>query len=371
LKKFLVAMSLILALSLFSHAPNAITDNSASAATTYGWKYAGGKWYYYNSNGQKVTGWLLDGGKWYFLDSYGVMQTGWEKVGTKWYFLASNGEMKTGWVNTGGKWYYLNADGAMATGWKKVANTWYYLDGSGAMKTGWLSYGGKTYFLNSSGAMVTSWAKVSGSWYFFNASGEKQTGWVQSGSVWYFLNTNGTMKTGWLSSGGKMYYLDPTDGFMWTGWMELNDKYYFFYDHGAKAVNTTVDGITLGSDGTAIISNTGFFNTDLKFTIAQIIENHNSRSEVQINAVYDDANNMADFYGNGEVVAFAEKDFVWGHEELPEFLSYIALELGAPATPEEMAQLVDEAIANGRADNEKMEIVNTGVTLDFYWGMNY
>ena len=219
--------------------------------------------------------------------------------------------------------------------------------------------------------MVTSWSKISGSWYFFNPGGEMKTGWIQSGSEWYFLNSNGTMKTGWLSSGGTMYYLDPADGFMWTGWLELNEKYYFFHDHGAKAVNTTVDGITLDSDGAALINNSGYFTTDLKFSIAQIIQHHNIKSDMKIKPAYADVNNMVDFYDNGEYVAFAEDSFVIGDENLPEFLSNIALLLGAPATPEEMKQLVNEALNNGSADNGKMEIVNVGVTLDFYWGINY
>jgi hypothetical protein len=349
LKKFLISMSLVLAFGLFSQMPLAELSTTTYAAS-YGWKQVNGTWYYYYSNGTKATGWKSISGKWYYFDSSGVM--------------------KTGWVYSGSKWYYLNTDGSMATGWKKVSNSWYYLDGSGAMKTDWIQLNGKWYFLKSNGVMQTSWAKIAGKWYFFDVNGVMKTGWVQYNSEWYFLNSNGSMKTGWLSSGGKWYYLDEADGFMWTGWVDVNGKLYFFYDNGVMASNTTIDGITLGSDGAAI-EGTGFFDVNIKSTIGKIITYHNNRSNIKIEADYEDANDVVYFFGNGEPLAYAEEGIVIGDPQFAEFMADITLALGAPTSVEELETLLLKATSNGEAHSELVSVYNDGTTLEFYWDTEY
>ncbi len=370
LKKFLISLSLVMGLSLFLQLPLAELSTTTHAAS-YGWKQVNGNWYYYTSSGVKVTGWKSIGGKWYYFNSYGVMKTGWVKEGSKWYFLDSNGAMKTGWLQSGSKWYYLNTDGAMATGWKKVSNTWYYLESSGAMRTGWLQSGSNWYYLKPNGAMQTSWAKVSGKWYFFDTNGTMKTGWVQSGSDWYYMNTNGTMKTGWVSSGGKWYYLDEVDGFMWTGWIDDNGKLYYLYDNGVMAASTTINGITLGADGAAI-EETGFFNTDLKSTIGQIIKYYNDSIKKDFKVEYEDTNDIAYFFRNTEPLAYAEAGVVMGDVFFPEFLVDLAYALGIPVNEEEMEALLIEASDHGQAHNELVSVYNDGITLEFYWDIeNY
>ncbi|MGV2939706.1 hypothetical protein AB5I83_08955 [Mesobacillus sp. LC4] len=350
MKKFLISMSLVLGMGLFTQLPLAELSTTTHAAS-YGWKQVNGNWYYYTSSGVKVTGWKSIGGKWYYFNSYGVMKTGWVKDGSKWYFLDSNGAMKTGWLQSGSKWYYLNTDGAMATGWKKVSNTWYYLESSGAMRTGWLQSGSKWYYLKPNGAMQTSWAKVSGKWYFFD--------------------TNGTMKTGWVSSGGKWYYLDEVDGFMWTGWIDDNGKLYYLYDNGVMAASTTIDGITLGADGAAI-EETGFFNTNLKSTIGQIIKYYNDSIKKDFKVEYEDTNDIAYFFRNTEPLAYAEAGVVMGDVFFPEFLIDLAYALGIPVNEEEMEALLIEASDHGQAHNELVSVYNDGITLEFYWDIeNY
>lgn len=33
------------------------------------------------------------------------------------------------------------------------------------------------------------------------------------------------------------------------GWKQIDGKWYYFYADGTMAVNTTIDGYTIGSDG--------------------------------------------------------------------------------------------------------------------------
>ena len=99
-------------------------------------------------------------------------KNGWEKEGTTWYYY-ENGQKAVGWKKINGSWYHLQADGTMTTGWLKEGSSWYYLKSSGEMQTGWLKDKGIWYYLESSGAMKTSqWFQVSGKYYYVNASGE-------------------------------------------------------------------------------------------------------------------------------------------------------------------------------------------------------
>ena len=136
-----------------------------------GWQKSGGKWYYYDSEGELVTGWQKISGKWYWFNASGVMQTGWRKLSGKWYYLNASGAMQTGWKKLGGVWYYFKPSGVMQTGWKKLGGKWYFFETSGAMRTGWKKLGGKWYFFDTSGAMVTGTRKIGGKTYQFDSSG--------------------------------------------------------------------------------------------------------------------------------------------------------------------------------------------------------
>ena len=204
-------------------------DSSTNISSSIGWKFEGGRWYYYRSNGSKATGWIKPGADWYYLYSDGVMATGWTKLGSTWYYLQSSGAMKLGWLKDGSKWYYF--------------------DGNGAMVTGFNSINGKTYFFDTSGAMRISWFKISGQWYYFNSDGAMLTGWIRPDGNWYYLFENGIMASGWLAKNGDLYYLSDS-GVMATGWIyEKGGYYYFNPSSGKMARNTTVDGWEVGADG--------------------------------------------------------------------------------------------------------------------------
>ena len=103
----------------------------------------------------------------------------------------------------------------------------------------------------SNNGLTVGWKKINGSWYYFKSDGSKATGWLKDGSTWYYLKSSGEMQTGWLKENGSWYYLDSS-GAMKTGWYQVSGKWYYSYSSGALAVNTTVDGYRVNSDGVRV-----------------------------------------------------------------------------------------------------------------------
>ena len=75
-------------------------------------------------------------------------------------------------------------------------------------------------------------------------------GWVQNDSGEWSYYKGGKPVKGWLSDDQKWYWLDSSSGKMFSGgWKQIDGKQYYFYADGSMAVNTTVDGKTIGADG--------------------------------------------------------------------------------------------------------------------------
>ncbi|MGN0586389.1 MAG: N-acetylmuramoyl-L-alanine amidase family protein, partial [Oscillospiraceae bacterium] len=108
------------------------TDNSSSKASkaewigdmywtgdsfAKGWTKIGGKTYYFDSYGSKVTGWVNDeDDNTYYFGTDGVLRVGWQTIGKNKYYFNSEGIMRTGWRKIGGYTYYFGTDGIMRTG---------------------------------------------------------------------------------------------------------------------------------------------------------------------------------------------------------------------------------------------------------------
>ena len=75
-------------------------------------------------------------------------------------------------------------------------------------------------------------------------------GWVQNDSGEWSYYKNGEPVKGWLSDNQKWYWLGKNTGKMFSnGWKQIDGKQYYFYADGSMAINTTVDGKTVGADG--------------------------------------------------------------------------------------------------------------------------
>ena len=78
-------------------------------------------------------------------------------------------------------------------------------------------------------------------------------GWQQNDSGEWSYYKNGEPVKGWLSNDQKWYWLDKNTGKMFTGgWKQIDGKQYYFYADGSMAVNTAIDGKTVGADGARV-----------------------------------------------------------------------------------------------------------------------
>ncbi|MGL6107369.1 L,D-transpeptidase [Romboutsia sp.] len=256
-----------------------------------GWQTINGKKYYYNEQGKKVTGWqvinknkyyfnkegvmqtnwqVINKNKYYFnkegamqtnwqvinknkyyFNKEGVMQTNWQVINKNKYYFNKEGAMQTGWQVINKNKYYFNKEGAMQTGWQVINKNKYYFNKEGVMQTGWQVINKNKYYFNKEGVMQTGWQVINKNKYYFNKEGAMQTGWQVINKNKYYFNKEGVMQTGWQEINGNKYYFNK-DGVMQTGWQEIDGKKYYFYEDGKMAINTEIDGVTLGPDGVAI-----------------------------------------------------------------------------------------------------------------------
>ena len=146
-----------------------------------------------------------------------------EKDGYKWLSYISNSGTR--------RYVQYTETESVENGWKKQNGIWNYLE---------------------NGKLATGWKKINGSWYHFKDNGTMSTGWVKDGSYWYYLKASGEMQTGWLNENGTWYYLESSGAMKSSQWFQVGGKYYYVNASGALAVNTTVDGYRVDSNGARI-----------------------------------------------------------------------------------------------------------------------
>ena len=146
-----------------------------------------------------------------------------EKDGYKWLSYISNSGTR--------RYVQYTETESVENGWKKQNGIWNYRE---------------------NGKLATGWKKINGSWYHFKDNGTMSTGWVKDGSYWYYLKASGEMQTGWLKENGTWYYLESSGAMKSSQWFQVGGKYYYVNASGALAVNTTVDGYRVDSNGARI-----------------------------------------------------------------------------------------------------------------------
>ena len=146
-----------------------------------------------------------------------------EKDGYKWLSYLSR---------TGSRRYVqLTKTATSKSGWEKQGTTWYYFE---------------------NGKVSLGWKKINGSWYYFQTSGAMRTGWLKDGSKWYYLKSSGEMQTGWLKDKGIWYYFENSGAMKTDQWFQVSGKYYYVNASGELAVDTTIDGFQVDSNGARV-----------------------------------------------------------------------------------------------------------------------
>ena len=115
-------------------------------------------------------------------------------------------------------------------------------------KNGWQKQGSVWYYYEN-GKVALGWKKINGSWYYFQTSGAMRTGWLKDGSKWYYLKSSGEMQTGWLKDKGIWYYFENSGAMKTDQWFQVSGKYYYVNASGELAVDTTIDGFQVDSNG--------------------------------------------------------------------------------------------------------------------------
>ncbi|MGN0158715.1 MAG: cell wall-binding protein [Brotaphodocola sp.] len=185
-----------------------------------------------------AAGWTEEDGTWYYYDSNGDRVTDcWKKSGDSWFWLDEDGEMATETlVEDDGNYYYVNESGArVANEWRELDNEdqdeddadtcWYYFGSNGkaytASDSGSISFktiSGKKYAFDDAGRMLYGWVDAEGerqtdddAWkngvYYLGEAGDgaqRQSEWVRleveddenedddfDGSYWFYFNSNG------------------------------------------------------------------------------------------------------------------------------------------------------------------------------------
>lgn len=194
------------------------------------------------------TGWVKEGGKTYYYDAAGNKVTGWYQIGdVKPYFYPEDGHMATGWNTINGKRYYFYEDGSRATGFIDIDGQKYFFTQYGRLQYGWIAIGNvKPYFYPEDGHMATGWNTINGYTYYFYEDGSRAKGWtVVDGYKPYFDKTTGRLATGWNTINGYTYYF-YSDGQRAKGWTVVDGyKPYFDKDNGRLATGLcTINGYT-------------------------------------------------------------------------------------------------------------------------------
>jgi len=166
---------------VFAYLEADVTEPAGGALPKNSWNKSGGKWYYYDQNGNAEKNAYRNG--WYLTKSGAwdgkTRAKGWKRD-------------KTGW------WYSLGAGKYLRDCWQKIDGKWYYFDKSGYtaanqfVKGWWI---GKNCICSY--RYQSKWKKNSVGWWYGDASG------------WYAKNATYTIDGRAYSFDAKGYCLNP------------------------------------------------------------------------------------------------------------------------------------------------------------------
>lgn len=227
-------------------------DGELAGAAAGSWVTKGKKTYYYGASGTYLTGMQTIDGNRYFFNPAGVLQ---KKKWVSWngskYYAAANGAIKTNsWVK---RKYYVTDSGERAKGLLNIGGQYYFFGlASGKLKTGKFKVAGKVYVASSKGVLYQNQLfKSDGEKYYAQDDCTLASGLTRVGQNYYFFNRKNhkMVKNAKKKVNGRCYYFQKNGKAARDKWVKIKGKYYYFQEDGTMAVNQTVDGYYVGSDG--------------------------------------------------------------------------------------------------------------------------
>ena len=228
------------------------------------YRYSDSDWYYYGSDGVRVSGLqTINGSKYYFNDS--MYKSCYVLISDKLYQCDGNGRVTSvsgTKLFTGVKYeylVYLENGKPLKSDWKQINGKWFYFGSNGAAyRDQTASIDGKRYYFTDDGTMATSgWFKSYSDTYYAQPNGELLTGEQKIGGKYYYFSNYGAMLKGAIVYNGKLYITNPDGTYRMTAnnnaWTNVDGTYYYakngnFY----KGQVADIDGNTyyFNSDGT-------------------------------------------------------------------------------------------------------------------------
>ena len=243
-----------------------VSEETPKETTYTGLVYENGNTFYHVNGKALLSQWKWANGRWYYFDDEGKMMT--SGMTPDGYLVDAQGKIANpGWLNANGTWYYALAEGKAFRGdWKKINGTWYAFHADGRMYAGEWS---GNYFLKADGAMADNeWVfdKNYNSWFYIKPGG------IYARNEWkddYYLKGGGYMaKSQWIDSyylkdNGRMakselvydptysssFYFDENGKYLSKQWKEIDGEWYYFKDGGYMAKNEWVDSYFIKGNG--------------------------------------------------------------------------------------------------------------------------
>lgn len=246
------------------------------------WDKNAGAWFYVGADGYMVSSkWMQYKGDWYYLKSNGYMAASeWANDKAGRCYLGSDGKLVTsGWVKdkSSGEWYYVDDTGHIVKNcWKKDSAGWCYVGSDGKIvKDQWLRSGGAWYYLKPNGHMAANeWAQDgTGNWCYLGSSGKQvKSDWVKTGSDWYYIKSNGYMaKNQWQKDAKGWCYLTGSGKMMKDRWFQYNNEWYYIKADG----HMTANGWAEDSNGWC------FMDANGKMTKDKAVKTYSSKTKRQ------------------------------------------------------------------------------------------
>ncbi len=242
-----------------------------------------GNWYYYGTDGKKLTGRQMIGYHHHYFREDGV-QVKDELVtidGGRYYYNPGQGELLRNRfiLYKDGNWYYLGSDGRAATGFQTIDGVQLYFKEDGAQVKGdFVERDGKQYYFEAENGRLATNQYLSADGKVYQADAEGVISEVSSTyssqfvsdeqGNWYYYDADGKMVTGFQDINGQHLYFDKEGRQAKGGLFQIDGAtYYFDKDSGEMAISQELEFQEKSRSSGGTVTVYRYFNADGKMAV--------------------------------------------------------------------------------------------------------